>query len=121
MIKFKVSKREVKNGFKNILYCRYCELAELLSYETANAYNANQYGWRNDVYFIDNQTAIVTGYDPFGNKEIPGNICKKYEEIAKRIKKNGLRDAQTGEIHHDFETIQENLRLVVNDLIKEIL
>lgn len=121
MIKVKVSKRDVRNGFRRVLYCRYCELQELLSYETANAYNANQYGWRNDIYFIDNQTAIVTGYEPFGNVEIPGNICKKYEEIAKRMKKNGMKDAQTGKIHHDFETMQENLRLTINDLINEVL
>lgn len=121
MIKLKVSKKEIRNSFQNVLYCRYCELADLLSYRNANYYNANCYGWRNDIYLINNNTVIVTGYEPFGNIKIPKDIAKKYNNIAHRIKKNGLKDAQTKEIIFDFDILKNNLDEVIDEMIKEII
>ena len=121
MIKLKVSKREIKNNFKNVLYCGYCKLADLLSYRNANYYNANCYGWRNDIYLIDNNTVIVTGYEPFGNIEIPGDIVKKYNNIACRIKKNGLKDAQTKKITFDYNILRDNIDEVIEEMLKELI
>lgn len=121
MIKLKVSKREIKNNFKNVLYCGYCELADLLSYKDANYYNANCYGWRNDIYLINNNTVIVTGYEPFGNIEIPKDIAKKYNNIAYRIKKNGLKDAQTKKIMFDYDILKDNIDEVIEEMLKEII
>ena len=121
MIKLKVSKREIRNNFKNVLYCGYCELADLLSYKNANYYNANNYGWRNDIYLIDNNTVIVTGYEPFGNIEIPRDISKKYNDIAYRIKKNGLKDAQTKKITFDYNILKDNIDEVIEEMTQEII
>lgn len=121
MIKLKISKREIKNNFKNVLYCGYCELSDLLNYRNANYYNANSYGWRNDIYLIDNNTVIVTGYEPFGNIEIPKDIAKKYNAIAYRIKKNGLKDAQTQKITFDFDILKDNMDEVIKEMVQEII
>lgn len=121
MIKLKVSKREIRNNFKNVLYCSYCELADLLSYKDANYYNANSYGWRNDIYLINNNTVIVTGYEPFGNIEISRDIAKKYNNIAYRIKKNGLKDAQTKKVIFDYDILKDNIDEVIEEMIQEII
>lgn len=112
MIKLKVSKREIKNNFKNVLYCGYCELADLLSYKNANYYNANCYGWRNDIYLINNNTVVVTGYEPFGNIEIPRDITKKYNDIAKKIKIDKKLD---------FEAHREKIDNLIDEMIKKII
>lgn len=112
MIKLKVSKREIKNNFKNVLYCGYCELADLLSYKNANYYNANCYGWRNDIYLINNDTVVVTGYEPFGNIEIPRDITKKYNDIAKKIKIDKKLD---------FEAYKEKIDKLIDEMIKKII
>ena len=121
MIRLKVSKREIKNNFKNVLYCGYCELADLLSYKNASYYNANCYGWRNDIYLIDNNTVIVTGYESFGNIEIPKDIAKKYNNIAYRIKKNGLKDAQTKKVIFDYNILKDNIDEVIEEMVQEII
>lgn len=121
MIKLKVSKREIRNNFKNVLYCGYCELSDLLSYKNADYYNANSYGWRNDIYLINNNTVIVTGYEPFGNIEVPREIAKKYNNIAYRIKKNGLKDAQTKKITFDYNILKNNIDEVIEEMVQEII
>lgn len=112
MIKLKVSKRDIKNNFRNVLYCSYCELADLLSYKDANYNNANSYGWRNDIYLINNNTVIVTGYEPFGNIEIKTSVCKKYNEEAKKILNNR---------NFSFEAKKDELQNLIDKMIKEII
>lgn len=111
MIKLKVNKRDIRNNFKNVLYCGYCELCDLLSYVDASYYNANSYGWRNDIYLINTNTVIVTGYEPFGNIEIPIDIAKKYNDIAKKIKIDEKLD---------FEAQKEKIDNLIDEMIKEI-
>ena len=96
-------------------------MSDLLSYKDANYYNANSYGWRNDIYLINNNTVIVTGYEPFGNIEIPKDIAKKYNDIAYRIKKNGLKDAQTKKITFDYNILKDNIDEVIEEMIQEII
>ena len=110
MIKLKVTKKEIKNNFQNVFYCNYCQLADLLSYEMASYYTANAYGWRNDIYLINN-TVIVTGYEPFGNREISTEICKKYEGMARNTKNKKIT----------FEKMQEELRELIINLMDEVI
>lgn len=112
MIKLKVSKREIKNNFKNVLYCGYCELSDLLSYKDANYYNANSYGWRNDIYLINNNTVIVTGYEPFGSIEIPRDITKKYNDAAYNIKIDRKLD---------FEAQKEKIDNLIDEMINKTI
>lgn len=112
MIKLKVSKRDIRNNFKNVLCCSYCELTDLLNYKNANYYNANQYGWRNDIYLIDNNTVIVTGYEPFGNIELQKNICKKYNNEAKKIRQN---------FGFDYDKQKIKLQKLIDKMISEVI
>lgn len=84
MKKEKITKKQIMNGFKNIISCGYCEIQSLLQYKEANYYTTGTYGWNSDIYIINKDTAIVTGYRPFGNIR-NYDVSKKYEEEARKI------------------------------------
>lgn len=85
MKKEKITKKQIMNGFKNIISCGYCEIQSLLQYKEANYYTTGTYGWNSDIYIINKDTAIVTGYRPFGNVESNYNTNKKYDKKANEI------------------------------------
>lgn len=84
-MKVKVTKKEIKENYKNIISIGYCELQFLLRGKEPNFYTSGVYGWGADIYQINNTTCIVTGYAPFGNIEIERNTIQKYEEKARKI------------------------------------
>lgn len=67
MLKMNVTRKYLRNNFTNIISVPYCDLQDLLRYETPLWYTSGIYGWNADVYLIDIDTIIVTGYRPFGN------------------------------------------------------
>lgn len=85
MIKLRVTKNQIKEGYKNIISISYCELQTLLKYENPRYYTAGVYGWGADVYELDHNTVIVTGYAPFGNIKVKRETIKKYESKAEKI------------------------------------
>lgn len=62
-----VTRKYLRSSFTNIISVPYCDLEDLLRYETPLWYTSGLYGWNADVYLIDIDTIIVTGYRPFGN------------------------------------------------------
>lgn len=84
-MKFRTTRKAVKENFAKVISVGYCTLQKLLIYETPIAYTCGVYGWNADIYAFGN-VAIVTGYRPFGD-DVDYNLCKEYERKAK-----GLRD-----------------------------
>ena len=83
---FELKRKDIKNSY----YCvgvAYCDLQYLLRYENKIGYYAGVYGWRGDVYILDNW-AICTGYETIQNinidDKIKRKIIKKYNEKAQR-------------------------------------
>lgn len=62
-----VTRKYVCANFTNIISVPYCALQDLLKYESPSCFTSGIYGWNADVYIIDFDTCIVTGYRPFGN------------------------------------------------------
>lgn len=62
-----VTRKYVCERFTNIISVPYCALQDLLRYESPCFFTSGIYGWNADVYMIDFDTCIVTGYRPFGN------------------------------------------------------
>lgn len=84
-MKTKITKKQITQSFDNVISVGYCDLQNLLRYFNERFYTTGIYGWNADVYIFDN-TAIVTGYRPFGNIKASYNgICKKYNDKAKEI------------------------------------
>lgn len=84
-MKVKVTKKEIRENYKNVISVGYCQLQYLLRGKNPNFYTSGIYGWNSDIYEINYNTCLVTGYSPFGNIEIERNTIQKYEEKARKI------------------------------------
>lgn len=79
-MKYQTTKKQIMNGYTNVIKVPYCALQTLLKYNKPIAYTTSKtYGWRADVYEINQNTVIVTGYGPFGNIEPDYDLRKKYK------------------------------------------
>jgi len=87
-MKVKVSKKEIKDNFNNIITIGYCDAQFLLTYKDADFYSCGVYGWSCDYYKINNNTIISTGYSPIDSKYRNYELTKKYNEKARKIFNN---------------------------------
>ena len=83
-MKFKTTRKEINQNYKNIICVGYCKMDYLLTNQQPIAYASGVNGWNCDVYDV-NGVAIVTGYNPFGNIRPDYETIKKYEDEACRI------------------------------------
>lgn len=82
-MKFKTTKKAIKENYNTILNVGYCNLQTLLKFEEATAYSTRSEGWACDYYDIDG-IIICTGYSCIG-KVIDTDITKRYEYLASSI------------------------------------
>ena len=83
-MKVRVSARQVRNSYPVIIEVGYCALWNLLTTIDPHFYTAGTYGWNADIYEVDPNTVIVTGYRPFGNYN--GNkLADKYNKLAEEV------------------------------------
>lgn len=94
-MKFKTTKKAIMANYGNIIKVGYCDLQNLLKYESPIAYTAGIYGWNADIYDFGG-VAIVTGYRPFGNIRPNWEIIDKYEKDAENIYNNYKYDDRIG-------------------------
>lgn len=109
-MKYKTTKKAVMNGYAHVIYTGYCNLQTLLSWKPETAYTTRAEGWGADVYDFGN-TAIVTGYAPFGNIRPDYALCMKYEEAARGIKQE--RDTP-------YDEQKKRLEALTGKFIKEV-
>lgn len=89
MTKVKTDMKRISNGYRKVFRCGYCDLQDIYKYETPQFYNCGVYGWNCDIYVdYKRDIAITTGYRNMRGERIPGDIIKKYSEIAKKIYEN---------------------------------
>lgn len=109
-MKYKTTRKAVNEGYINKICVSYCALQTLLMYESETAYTVHQEGWAADIYDFGN-TAIITGYAPFGNIRPGYDICSRYEEQAETIRYN---------YDLSYEDQKNQLRQLINEFIKEV-
>jgi hypothetical protein len=80
-MKFKTTQKAIKSGYKNVICVSYRALQRLLACESEIAYTTRIEGRGADIYDFGN-TAIVTGYAPFGNIRPGYEVNQRYEERA---------------------------------------
>lgn len=78
-----VTKKWVNNNFKYVVQVPYCALQTVLNEKSPDYYTAGIYGWNSDIYIIDADVAISTGYRSFGNKKFSYEF---YESAEKAVK-----------------------------------
>lgn len=114
-MKTKTTKKAIMSAYRNVIKVGYCDMQDALKWREPNFYTAGVYGWNSDVYVIDNDTVIVTGYRPFGNVELPSEVMDMLNKCAKSITsylnydlariylKNNLDELVSG-IEDDFDS-----------------
>lgn len=71
--------------YYNVIKVGYCDMQDALKWREPNFYTAGVYGWNADVYVIDCDTVIVTGYRPFGNVELTREVINTLNKCAESI------------------------------------
>lgn len=113
-MKVRVTEKQIRQSFDNKIIVGYCDLAHLLQCIKPAYYTCGIYGWNSDVYIIDNNTCIVTGYRPFGNIRTNNrNIIKKYEDKARKIYSFDNKDS--------YETKNKKCKKLLDKFVMEVL
>jgi len=111
MTKAKVTNKWLKANFNIIKIC-YCDLQHLLDYFKPMYYTCGIYGWNCDVYVIDYNNVICTGYrTPEGNIKFNYSIVRKYEEEAMKLYYNN---------NMDYQEKKRQAEKLLNDFISEV-
>lgn len=89
MSKTKITMKSIKNNWRNIYSCGYCDLQYIMKYNEPAFYTSGVYGWNCDIY-VDyaKDIAITTGYRGMTGKMIDNAIIEKYSNVAKKIVEN---------------------------------
>lgn len=116
-MKYKTTKKETQNNYRNIIRVFYAELHYLLRFTEPVAYTSGVYGWNADVYDFDG-VAIVTGYRPFGNITPDYEIVEKYNQLGKKIYKEKHNPAK--EWNEEQEEKENRLNQLIKEFIKEV-
>ena len=111
-MKLKTTKKEISNGYNDIIKIGYSQAQNLLQCENAFAYSSGIYGWSCDYYNIDG-VIISTGYAPIG-KEADYNLIKKYDKKAIEL-------ANSYYSNYDYKAYKNKLRKLINKFISEVL
>ena len=107
-MKYKTTRKAIKDMYRTIIKVGDCRLQHLLIYAEPFAYITRKEGWAADVYELAPGVALVTGYAPFGNIEIGWDICRRYEEKARKI------------LHGGYQEQPERLRKLMDEFIEEV-
>ena len=115
MLKVKVTDKEIREGYFTIKV-GYCGAQNILTYQGARYYNYGVYGWRYDVYELDYNLAICTGYSPI--KSIPEKInAQAVEIIEKYDKKAGsIRSSD----YKSYTNYRRAIERLYNKMVKEL-
>lgn len=110
-MKFRITRKEIKNNYKYIIEVGYCDLCTLLRYKNAVAFNSGTYGWNYDVFDCGGGVAIVTGYRPFGNIRPKYTIIDDFEHKA----------FETMKTTKDYEDLKAKLDDLIQEFIKAVV
>lgn len=84
-MKTPITKKAIMSAYHNVIKVGYCDMQDALKWREPNFYTAGVYGWNADIYVIDYDTVIVTGYRPFGNVELPREVIDTLNKCAESI------------------------------------
>lgn len=118
MGKIRVTKKQIRENFSNIICVGYCDLQHLLNYRDVDFYSTRVEGWACDYYKINNNTIISTGYAPIGNIR-NYDINRKYDDKAREILENHKIDYNN--FDKSFDNLKQKLEKLLEKYVKEML
>ena len=108
-MKTKTTKKAVMNAYRNVIKVGYCDMQDALKWSEPNFYTAGVYGWNADVYVIDCDTVIVTGYRPFGNVELTREVINTLNKCAKNITRYFDYDMAKISLRNNLEALAKGI------------
>lgn len=111
----RVTKKSVKENYKYQIEIPYGYAQHLLIGRNRSFYTTGVYGWNADVFHINNDVCIVTGYNPFGNNKPKTEIVKKYDDMARNSYRIYCDSSLT------YDEIVARINIILHDFIKEVL
>lgn len=105
-MKFRVTKKAMRESGKTIIKIGYCNAQFLLRFQNEFAYSTRAEGWACDYYEV-NGAIISTGYAPIG-KTVDYNTIHEYDNKAR-------------EICGDYSRSYEDQETAVNALLYEFI
>lgn len=84
-MKTRTTKKYINKTNNTVILVPYCAMQEALIFECREAYTSGVYGWNADIYRVNADTVIVTGYRPFGNVKPSLELCNEYNEKVGKI------------------------------------
>ena len=115
MSKIKTTIKDIRNNWKHVFYCGYCDLQYIFRYEEPQYYNCGVYGWNCDIYCdFSRDIAITTGYRNMTGRRIPQELIEKYSKIAKEIVKNQWAESYEA----TKAALDENREKFLDELLK---
>lgn len=111
--KMRETKKEIMASYKRKICVPFCGLQTMLTMEDPWYYTYGTNGWNADIYHVDLETVIVTGYRPFGNFTPKYEVTKRYEDRAQKIY-DEFRWVT------DYDDIRNRLRNLIKEFVKEV-
>lgn len=110
-MKFKVTKKQMKENYDKIVKISYCNAQFLLRYAEPIAYSTRIEGWACDYYDIDG-VLISTGYAPLEakNTHCDYETVRRYDNMAMEIVNS----------NEDYETKKNKVNALLKQFIKEV-
>lgn len=114
-VKFKTKQKDIMAGYCYVIKTGYCTLQNLLQYKRPVAYTTRREGWGADIYEIDQNTVITTGYAPFGNITPDWKLVKQYDQKAADY----VYDHRLDNLYNGPKYLDKLLKELVDKIIKE--
>ena len=112
MAKVKTTAKAIKNAYCNIITIGFCGMQHLLSYFTPAYYTCGVNGWNCDVFIVDDNTVIATGYRPVSGNLHSYELVEKYDEKAQK--------EIYGRWDIDYQEQKRIASQMLSDFVKEI-
>ncbi len=106
-MKFKTTKKQMKDNYNRIIGIGYCNAQHLLNFIEPIAYSTRTEGWSCDYYDV-NGVLISTGYSYIDSKNVKCDysIIREYDNKARDIQYSNAsyedRQAQVNELLKEF-------------------
>lgn len=109
-MKTKITRKDLRASYGNIISIGYCDIQTLLRDTTPDYYLTRVEGWAADVYVVGRNTCIVTGYAPTGNINPPYELQAEFEARARVAVDRFPYNAEEGgydALYHELELLRD--------------
>jgi hypothetical protein len=105
-----ITRNDIRRQYTNIIQLGYCDIYDLTRILKKIGYNAGIYGWNYDVFELDWNTCIITGYRTFskGTIRLTREFIEYMDKKAHEIKENNRCN------YHGFD---EQMNALKNEFI----